>query len=114
MEKLSAINWGGLERVATPNLSSPTIGGIIGKIIPYIYTSAGILLLLYLIYGGFSYITSLGDPKRVQVAKGKITNALIGFFIVFFSYFIIQFIANIFNIKPILNIFQSYPHPTPH
>ena len=114
MEKLADIDWINLENVATPNLSNPTIGNIIKTIIPYIYTSAGILLLLYLIYGGFSYITSLGDPKGIQTAKGKITNALVGFLIVFFSYFIIQLIAEIFNIEPIQEIFQSFPHPPTH
>ena len=113
MEKLADIDWNSLESIATPNLSNPTIGDIIGTIIPYIYTFAGILLLLYLIYGGFSYITSLGDPKGVEAAKGKITNALIGFFIVFFSYFIIQLIASVFNIKPILDIFPTTTVHTP-
>jgi len=114
MEKLLAIEWSDLELVATPKLPNPTIGGIIGKIVPYIYTSAGILLLLYLIYGGFSYITSLGDPKGVQAAKGKITNALVGFFIVFFSYFIIRLIAEIFNIEPIQEVFQNFSHLPTH
>jgi len=73
-----------------------------------------------LIYGGFSYITSLGDPKGIQAAKGKITNALIGFFIVlgffivFFSYFIIRLIAEIFNIEPIQEVFQNFSHLPTH
>jgi len=37
MEKLLAIEWSDLELVATPKLPNPTIGGIIGKIVPYIY-----------------------------------------------------------------------------
>ncbi len=51
-------------------------------------------------------MTSGGDPKAVQSAKSKITNALIGFVIVFAAYWIVQLIASILGLEAITNIFK--------
>jgi len=63
---------------------------------------AGLLFLL--IFGGFSLIIGAGngDPKKAQQGQKAITSALIGFAIVFLSYFIIQTIE-IFTGLDILN-----------
>ena len=36
---------------------------------------------------------SAGDPKGTQEAKGKITNALVGFLIVFVAYWVVRVIG---------------------
>lgn len=38
----------------------------------------GYVALIFLIYGGFKYILSTGEPQGVSTAKKTITNALIG------------------------------------
>ena len=60
---------------------SDTLGGLISNILPYIFGAVGILLLVYLVLGGFQLMLSRGDPKAVASAQGKITNAMIGFII---------------------------------
>ncbi len=82
-----------------------TVGNIVSEFIKYLFPLAGILLLLYLLFGGFSLMTSGGDPKAVQDAKSKITNALIGFIIIFASYWIVQILGTILGIEAITNIF---------
>ncbi len=81
------------------------IGSIVSSLLNYLFPLAGILLLLYLIFGGFSLMTSGGDPKAVQGAKSKITNALIGFVIVFVAYWIVQILGTVLGIEAITNIF---------
>ena len=81
------------------------IGSIVSSFLNYLFPLAGILLLLYLIFGGFSLMTSGGDPKAVQAAKSKITNALIGFIIVFTSYWLVQILGTVLGIEAITNIF---------
>jgi len=76
-----------------------TLGNIISQIIPYIYVIAGLILFFLLITGGFSYLTSGGDPKKVETAQGKITHALAGFMIIFLSYWLAQLLEIIFNIQ---------------
>lgn len=87
------------------NPNADTVGKIIGTILPYLFAGAGILLLLYLIAGGVGYMTSAGDPKKAEAAKGKITNALVGFFLVVLAYFVVQVIARVLGVEDIKNIF---------
>jgi hypothetical protein len=44
-------------------------------------------------------MTSRGDPKAAQGAQAKITNALIGFIIVIFAFFIVQLFGQVFGIQ---------------
>ena len=74
-------------------------GVLISNIIPYIFSAAAIALLFYLIIGGFQLMTSKGDPKAAQAAQAKITNAVIGFVIIIFAYFIVQLLGQIFGIQ---------------
>ena len=62
--------------------------------------------MIYLILGGFQYMTSRGEPKATEAAKGKITNALIGFLIVFASYWMVQIIGFVLGIDAITNVFK--------
>jgi len=98
-----------IQASAFPNAkysTSVTIGKIISDILPYIFAISGILLLLYFLMGGLQLMLSAGDPKKAQGAWGKITNAVIGFVIIFIAYWLTQLIGNIFNIQIIKDIFK--------
>ena len=57
-------------------------------IIPF----AGLAAFVVLIVGGFSYLTSAGDPKKVQQAQGTITGAIIGIIVTLAVWFIFKLI----------------------
>lgn len=95
----------------SPAPLNPTTGLKIGTIITeifksYVFVIAGILLLIYLLAGGFQLMFAAGDPKKVQGAWGKITNAIIGFVIIFVAYWVTQLIGKVFNISIINTIFK--------
>lgn len=71
----------------------------------YLLPGAGLIMFLFLIFGGFQIMFSGGDPKAVEAGKSKITTALIGFIIVFVSYWIVQAIAIAFGLKSVGEIF---------
>ncbi len=75
------------------------IGAIVSRFLLYLFPFAGLLLFIYLIIGGFSYLTSGGDPKAMEQAKGKITNAIVGFIIIFVAYWLVQILEFMFGIK---------------
>ena len=61
----------------------------------------GSLVLLMFVYGGFLWVTSRGEAKRVEKGKDVITQAVIGFAIVVLSYSMINFlIAALAGDKP--------------
>lgn len=54
----------------------------------------GIVFLIMLIRGGFSYLTSGGDPKKTAKANSTLTLAIIGLVGVIVSFLIIKFIGD--------------------
>jgi hypothetical protein len=85
---------GGLDSAAegtglkTSNTDIPSIiGNIIGALISFV----GVLLLLYLIYGGFLYMTA-SDKGGVEKALSVIKNAVIGIIIIASSYAIASYV----------------------
>lgn len=83
-----------------------TLGNILNVAIPYLFGIAGFLLLLYLIFGGFSYMMSGGDPKAAESAKQKITNAVIGFVIIFVAYWLVQLLGMILGVTQFQEVFR--------
>lgn len=55
---------------------------------------AGLIFLIMLIRGGFSYLTSGGDPKKTAKATSTLTMAIIGLVGVIVSFLIIRFIGS--------------------
>lgn len=80
-----------------------TLGDILTVVFQvYIFYLAGMVLLVYLVIGGMQFMFSRGEPKAMQAAQAKITNAVIGFLIVFLAFFIVQIIAQLFGIDDTL------------
>lgn len=65
---------------------------IIGNIVNIILSFLGVLLLIYLIYAGFLWMTSGGDSKKADTAKTYIQNAVIGLIIILASFAISNFV----------------------
>ena len=97
-------DFNAIQSQANVNLPSD-IGALISKVLPYLFSIAAILLLIFLIMGGLQMMTSRGDPKAMQAAQGKITNALIGFVIVFFAFALVSIIGKVFGIDAFRPIF---------
>jgi len=104
---LAQIDFGNIQKYAMPNFnfSNGKLSDVVNYLTPRIFVFAGLMLLLYLIYGGFHFIISMGDPKGMQEARGKITNALVGFLIVFLAYWIVLIIGKILGIDTFGEIF---------
>lgn len=80
-------------------------GNLISVILKFSLTIAGVILLGLLIFGGIAVIMSAGsgDSKKAAQGKSAITNALIGFIVVFGAFIIITIIEKITG----LNILNS-------
>ena len=58
---------------------------------------AGMVAVGFIIYGGFQYMISRGEPDKTSAAKNTIINALIGLVIVLLATGIVAFVANRFG-----------------
>ena len=75
-----------------PNDTS--ISGFIMKIINIALAVAGLIAVLFLIIGGFRYITSAGNEETAEQAKKIITNAIIGIVVIILSFVIVRVISS--------------------
>lgn len=79
---------------------------LVSSVIPYLFGAAVLVLLLYLLWGGFTLMMSKGDAKAIEAGKAKITTALTGFVIIFIAYWLVQLLGLVFGIKQVENTFQ--------
>lgn len=84
----------GLESAAPAELKTGTtdLPKLIGNIIGSLMSIIGALLFVYLLYGGFTYMTAGGDETKVKNAVAIIRNCVIGIVIVVLAYSISSFI----------------------
>ncbi len=73
------------------------IGTILNKAIPIVIGLAGLGLLIMLISAGYTIMTSAGDAKKMEEGKQRLTNAIVGFFIVFGAYWLVQILGIMFG-----------------
>ena len=74
-----------------------SLGGVVGKLVMFIFIIAIIVALVFLVYGGLKWIVSGGDKGKVEEARGTIIAAVIGLIVVFLSYFILNFVLSLFG-----------------
>lgn len=67
-----------------------------------ILSFAAIVLFVMFLIGGFRYLTSGGDPKAIESAKGTLTHAIAGLVILLLAYLILIIIEKITNV-PVTN-----------
>ena len=75
-----------------------SIGDIVFSLIPIVLGFSGLILFVLLVFGGFQILTASGNQEAISKGKGMISNALIGFAIVFFAYWIMQLIQAMFGL----------------
>lgn len=67
---------------------------LIGFVISLLLTVAGAIAVVFVIIGGFMYITAAGNEEQAEKGRKALTNAIIGIIIVILSYVIINVTVN--------------------
>jgi len=65
---------------------------VVGNILKVIIGMLGVLLVLLIVYAGFTWMTASGDAKKVETAKDRIKQAIIGLILIFAAYAITNFV----------------------
>lgn len=98
-------NLGTFQSEISNKVGMDELSGIISAFVPYVFGVAGLFLLLYLIWGGFGFMTSGGDSKALEEARKKISFAILGFLIIFVAYWLVQLLALVLGIPQIKSSF---------
>ncbi len=75
-----------------PNVSDATT--IITRVIQVLLAIAGLVAVIFLIVGGFRYITAGGNEETAESAKKTILNAIIGIVVIILAFVIVRVISN--------------------
>lgn len=67
---------------------------VLGRFVSIALLWGGILAFIFVLYGGFLYLTAGGDSAKTAAATKTITNAVIGIVIISLSYALVQFVIN--------------------
>ena len=84
----------------------PTLQGIeclFSNVVTTIFALAGVVLFIMFLSGGFKFLTSGGDQKQVEAAKGTLTHAITGLVVLILAFVFIQLIATLTGATGILN-----------
>lgn len=75
-----------------------TLGVFVQKSFSAIILVAGLLTFAYMVYGGVSWISAGGDKAKLEEARSKITNGIIGLAIVASAWAIYKLVDYFFGI----------------
>jgi hypothetical protein len=94
-------------QVPNPFNRDMSLQDVIVLIINVAFIAAGLVAVIYLIIGGFRYVTSGGNAEAIEGAKATILNAIIGLIIIFISFLLVNYVLSAIGVTG--TIF----HPTP-
>lgn len=87
-------------------LKSPFTGvsATVSMVLNIALAIAGLVLIFFFILGGIGLIGSAGknDPQKAEQSKKTITSAVIGFVIVFASYWIVKLIGQLIGVNDLI------------
>lgn len=69
-----------------------SLPALIGALIGVFLSLIGIIFMILIMYGGFTWMTSMGNETKVLKAKKILINSIIGVIIVISSYAITKFV----------------------
>lgn len=78
-------------------VNPPTFSGIdtiLDNVIKLIFPIAGLVCVVFIIIGGYTWIASAGDPAKVKQAQGTLTWAIIGLVFVLIAALIISTVTD--------------------
>lgn len=66
---------------------------LFSNIVRIVMSLGAVALFLMFVVGGFSFLFSGGDQKKLEQARGTLSNAIIGLVIIVTAYLLIKFIG---------------------
>jgi len=79
------------------NLTS--LGETTNQLVTPVFSIASFLVILYFLLGAFKYLKAGGNKEDVESGKQMIIHAIIGFMLLMFAFFFLQFIPQFFNLS---------------
>ncbi|MBI5620183.1 hypothetical protein HY949_00200 [Candidatus Gottesmanbacteria bacterium] len=73
------------------------------RLVQGVLAIAGVALFVMIVIGGYNFLLSGGDQKKLEMARGTIIGAIIGLVVMILAFLIIQTIATFTGVGSITN-----------
>lgn len=83
-------NWGEVAQGDVATIKG--LEAVFSNVITIALAMGGVAVFVMFLIGGFKFLTSGGDPKAIEAAKGTLTHAIIGLVVLVLAFTILQFI----------------------
>ena len=87
---------GGTKVEGSQSQGGAALGGLVSGLVGALFIAGFLLSFVFLIMGGFTWITSSGDKTKLEKARDEITNAIIGLVVVGAAWALTVLISNFF------------------
>ena len=71
-----------------------SLGEGTSRLVMPFFSLAAVVVILYFLLGAFRYLRAGGNKEEVEGARQMITHAIIGFILLMFAFFILQFLLS--------------------
>ena len=89
--------FGGLDFGTGGTLALQKVTGAISSIIGFMTIAGSILIMFQLLFGGYEWISSAGDTKKLTTARQRIMNGFFGLVIVIAAWIMIAVVGQFFG-----------------
>ncbi len=86
---------------------------IISTVIGVLTLVAFIFFVLQVIFAGYSFLSAQGDEKKIESARKRLTDGILGITIVVIAFGITALLANLFGIENIFNLEKIFENLSP-
>lgn len=94
--------WGGCVKDGVATLEC--IPKVFQNVINFMILFAGIVCVFLIVFAGYKFVMSEGDPEKVASARKTITYAIAGFLLVLASFWLLNLVAVFTDVKRIAPI----------
>jgi len=95
--------------VGSGNQGENIFAKIIAAVINLFFIAGSLAVLVYLLMGGLAYITSEGDKGKIEIAKSRLTSAVLGIVIIAATYTILTLLGQFLGINFFTSLIIQWP-----
>jgi hypothetical protein len=93
--------------ISLPRGFAADIASLLNAVLSFVMVISALLVLMYLIWGAFGWLTSGGDKGKIDAARQKMMAAVVGLIIVSASYAILLLAIRFLGFENLADVFNS-------
>lgn len=98
LSNLNPLNMEGNQAISQ-TLAQGNIGVILSRVLVFAFPLAGLILFVMLVWAGFEMLSGATDKKSMDSGQKRAQSALIGFILLFASYWLVQLLEVVFGLS---------------